>query len=90
MDLLTYTTSPGMSATALAAALEVPAVLILQWRGGTRAVPIARCPSIERETGGKVTCEELRPDVTWTRVRDRKWPHPDGRPLVDFGAEATA
>lgn len=90
MDLLTYTTRPGMSATALAAALEVPPVLILQWRGGSRPVPIPRCPAIERETAGEVTCEELRPDVTWTRVRDRRWPHPQGRPLADFSAEATA
>jgi DNA-binding transcriptional regulator YdaS (Cro superfamily) len=57
-------------------------------------VPIEHCPSIERATGGKVTCEELRPDVQWVRVKDKAWPRPNGRPLVDhaikLGAGGTA
>jgi DNA-binding transcriptional regulator YdaS (Cro superfamily) len=44
-------------------------------------VPADVCPEIERITG--VTCEELRPDVNWVRVKDKKWPHPQGRPLMD-------
>lgn len=27
------------------------------------------CISIERESGGKVRCEELRPDVDWAFIR---------------------
>jgi len=34
-------------------------------------VPAERCPDIERATGGKVTCEELRPDLAdqWAYLR---------------------
>jgi hypothetical protein len=28
----------------------------------------------------------LRPDVTWVRVKDKKWPHKGGRPLMDVAA----
>lgn len=28
--------------------------------------------NIERETGGKVTCESLRPDVDWNYIRSTK------------------
>lgn len=41
---------------------------------------------IERESSGAVICEDLRPDVSWLRVPDAKWPHPEGRPLVDHAA----
>lgn len=43
---------------------------------------------LERATAGAVTCEEMRPDVRWHRVRDRKWPNPAGRPLIDVSAAA--
>lgn len=36
---------------------------------------------IERLLEGKVTVEEFGDDVQWTRVKDRAWPHPRGRPL---------
>jgi len=51
-------------------------------------VPVARCPRLELASGGKVTVEQMRPDVQWRRMKDREWPHPQGRPLVDYG-EAT-
>ncbi|MBX9728048.1 MAG: helix-turn-helix domain-containing protein [Sphingopyxis sp.] len=86
MNLLTYT---GCTGAELATRLGVPAPLVSQWRTGARSIPVERCPSIERETGGAVTCEEMRPDVAWKRVKDRKWPHPEGRPLLDF-TEAAA
>lgn len=35
-------------------------------------VPAERCPDIERLTYGKVTCEELRPDVNWEVLRKPK------------------
>lgn len=31
--------------------------------------PAEYCPAIERATGGKVRCEELRPDVDWSYLR---------------------
>jgi DNA-binding transcriptional regulator YdaS (Cro superfamily) len=30
------------------------------------------CINIERETNGKVTCEDLRPDVDWAYIRGTK------------------
>ncbi len=38
------------------------------WRR-RRSVPADHCPSIERETGGKVRCERLRPSVDWGYLR---------------------
>ena len=38
------------------------------------------------ETNGAVTCEELRPDKPWRRIPDESWPHPAGRPVLDFAA----
>lgn len=55
----------------LASRLSVPPSLISQWASGSRPVPPARCPDIERLTGGEVTCEELCPDVDWAYLRGR-------------------
>ena len=35
-------------------------------------VPAERCPAIEKATGGKVRCEDLRPDVDWQYLRGTK------------------
>jgi DNA-binding transcriptional regulator YdaS (Cro superfamily) len=43
--------------------------MIYQWLKGIRPVSLERCPSIEKATDGKVTCEELRPDVDWAFLR---------------------
>lgn len=61
---------------------------IANWR--SRGVPEDRCPAIEHTTDGSVTCEELRPDVSWVRVPDATWPHPEGRPLVDHASKVGA
>jgi hypothetical protein len=50
---------------------------------GRRKAPADRCPELERATAGRVTCEQLRPDMRWTRVPDSSWPHPAGRPCID-------
>lgn len=63
---------------------------VSRWASSTRPVPPDRCPAIERATGGKVTCEELRPDVRWQRVPDPAWPHPAGRPCIDVARPAPA
>jgi len=57
-------------AKALAVALDVPAELVSQWRTGQRPVPAERCPAIERATGGKVRCEDMRPDIDWAVLRE--------------------
>jgi len=35
-------------------------------------VPAERCPDIELLTNGQVRCEELRPDVNWSILRNKK------------------
>ena len=89
MDLKTYT-EPAGAAAKLAKTLGIPPALVSQWTAdaGARQVPSARCVAIERATDGAVTCEEMRPDVVWVRVKDRRWPHSKGRPLVDLSAPA--
>ena len=47
---------------------------IRQWavsRWKESGVPAERCPDIEFLTGGKVRCEELRPDVNWSVLRKK-------------------
>lgn len=67
--------------------LNISASRLSHWRAGTESLPSGYCPAIERATEGAVTCEELRPDVSWVRVPDAAWPHPQGRPLVDHAAK---
>ena len=54
------------------------------WFNTDRRVPAEHCPAIERATRAKaaeqgapkliVTCEELRPDVAWSVLRDQSSP----------------
>lgn len=54
------------------------------WFNSDRQVPPEHCAALERATGGQVTCDELRPDLAWARIRDRAWPwHPAGRPALN-------
>lgn len=72
------------SQAALAGLMDISQPTVSEWVTGDRPVPAERCPAIERATDGAVTCDELRPDVAWTRVRDKAWPwHPAGRPAID-------
>lgn len=60
---------------------------VIEWR--TRGIPPDRCAVIERATDGRVSCEQMRPDVRWGRLPDAAWPwHPEGRPLLDVSAPA--
>ena len=52
----------------IARQLGVKPQAVQQWF--KRKTPIIRCPEIERITDGKVTCEELRPDVNWGVLRN--------------------
>lgn len=59
---------------------------IRQWQHGyadRRPNPDNRV-ALERATDGEVNVEEWGADCKWTRVKDRHWPHPGGRPLLDF------
>jgi DNA-binding transcriptional regulator YdaS (Cro superfamily) len=81
---------PRGTGSALAAALKVQRVLVSQWAAekSPRPVPQEHCAPLERETAGEVTAEEMRPDLPWLRVKDRKWPNPKGKPMCDFSAVA--
>ena len=74
----------GPTAVARMVKLSVPTV------HGWKNIPDRHCPAIERETLGKWTCEAMRPDLTWRRIPDPTWPHPQGRPLMDFAAKDEA
>ena len=50
------------------------------------SVPEKHCPAIELATVGSVTVEQLHPAEAWRRVPDPDWPHPLGRPVLDYAA----
>lgn len=72
----------GPTAVARIVGLAVPTV------HGWKRIPEWHCPAIEKAKGGAVTVEEMRPDINWLRVKDKSWPHPKGRPVIDVGAPA--
>lgn len=39
---------------------------------GQKRASVALCIALERETGGEVRCEELRPDIDWQFLQQRK------------------
>lgn len=87
MDLNTYFERPGAeSMVDFAQGIDANPDQVRQWRHGYmgRRPGQETCLVIERATEGLVTCEELRDDITWRRVKDKAWPwHPAGKPLVD-------
>lgn len=74
----------GPAAVARMVGVKPPSVV--EWR--KRGIPAERCAAIERGVAGRVTCEQLRPDVRWFRVPHPHWPwHPSGRPLIDVSVD---
>jgi len=73
MKLSEFFAAERGSQARLSKALEVPAPMLSAWASENpetrRRVPAERCPEIERATGGKVRCEDLRPDVAWDVLR---------------------
>jgi DNA-binding transcriptional regulator YdaS (Cro superfamily) len=55
-----------------AAACETTVGQLTQVAGGHRRAGEALAINIERESGGKVRCEDLRPDVDWAYLRNTK------------------
>lgn len=49
--------------TSLATLIGVTPSFVSQWVTGARPIPATRCIAIEAATTGRVTREELRPDV---------------------------
>lgn len=57
----------------MARLLSVTPSAVNQWCTRLRSVPAERCPEIERATrdkGRAILCEQLRPDVSWSVLRD--------------------
>lgn len=54
------------------------------WANGVRQFPAQHCVTLERESKGELPVEMLRPGERWMRVKDKTWPHPQGRPLLDL------
>jgi DNA-binding transcriptional regulator YdaS (Cro superfamily) len=68
----------GGSGSALASAIERSPQFISQLLKGDRQVPAELCPVIERATAGQVRCEDLRPDIPWSVLRESvELPTPD-------------
>ena len=91
MTLNEYLTSAsGLTVAQLREAIGAASdAQVRQWQHGyaNRKPSFENCVAIELATQGAVTVEELRPDSTWSRVRDRNWPHRAGRPVLDPGRE---
>lgn len=62
MQALDRATALCGSQSALAALIGVRQSHISMWKK-RGSIPAEYCPRIERATGGRVTCEELRPDL---------------------------
>lgn len=77
MELRKYLSEERGRAAKLAAEIVVSAVTVHQWEKGIKQVPFERCDEIERATGGRVTCEELRPDLAekWAYFRGTSKQH---------------
>lgn len=82
--MITVNELGGPTKVARALSLSVPTV------HGWKCIPERHCPALELWKNGAVTVEQMRPDVTWHRVRDPKWPHPKGRPLIDVATKEHA
>ncbi len=82
----------GDSPTAIADALgEGITRQVVEYWQAKRRVPAERGPLVERKCralGVDVSVEALCPGRTWKRVKDKTWPHPEGRPLLDVAKEA--
>ncbi len=73
MKLRDFLKKEGRGASAaLARKINVPPVLISQWKNGVQRVPADKCLMLESATDGQVKCEELRPDIPWFVIRGKK------------------
>lgn len=71
MNLQTYFEQQGRGAAIkLCEAVGAFSSDMSNWTQGKRPIPAERCPQIEAATGGLVRCEDLRPDVQWSVLRN--------------------
>lgn len=80
------------SPTAIAKALggSVTRQVVEHWQS-KGSVPAEKAPLVERacrQRGCMVSVDALCPGKRWVRLKDKQWPHPDGRPLLDLAEPA--
>jgi DNA-binding transcriptional regulator YdaS (Cro superfamily) len=73
MTLRAFVSAERGRCAQLARLIGVHPVLVSQWAGGKRDVPIEHCAAIEQATQGAVTRQQLRP-ADWARI----WPELQG------------
>ena len=74
MTLNEYLKRQGRGAIVeLAMAINAPRPDVSKWANGTRPIPAWRCVSIEKQTGGIVTRQEMRAS-DWSEI----WPELKG------------
>ncbi|WP_225784694.1 YdaS family helix-turn-helix protein [Xenophilus sp. Marseille-Q4582] len=76
------------SQTALAQACGKAQGHVSHWLKVGR-IPPEYCPAVELATharGELVPCEDLCQGEPWRRIPDKSWPHPKGRPVLDFAS----
>lgn len=56
----------------LARAINLSPSMVNQMLRGSRPIPAEKCIEIDKATGGRVRCEELRADVDWGYLRSTK------------------
>ncbi|MBR0574189.1 MULTISPECIES: transcriptional regulator [Pasteurellaceae] len=56
--------------SALAKHFQIRPWAVSKWQKS--GVPVERCIEIEKLTKGQVRCEELRPDIDWSVLRNSK------------------
>lgn len=81
---------PAPERAALAQTVGLHEQYLYQCLTRRRVLPAEHAPNIERATEGRVTVDQLRPDVRWARIADPTWPHPGGRPTIDVAGPAAA
>jgi DNA-binding transcriptional regulator YdaS (Cro superfamily) len=73
MSLKTYLKDLSLEEReAFAKACETTVGQLNQVAGGFRRAGESLAINVERESRGKVTCEQLRPDVDWAYLRNTK------------------
>lgn len=62
----------GGSQVELAKNINVSKAQVWQWLNNVNSIAVGKAIEIEDKTNGQVTCEELRPDVNWSVLRNKK------------------
>jgi len=60
---------------------------VYPWTSLERPLPVEKAPALELATANAGECvpvDRICPDAKWQRVKDKDWPHPDGRPCLDI------